>query len=172
MKYKFEEISMTKKIFEELFLKELDLELIDGPLFLRDDIGVNNDLSGETPVKFSLMNDKKEYSIAHSLAKWKRIALSKLGFEDGRGIFVRMFAIRREEKISWKHSNYVDQFDWEKVISKEDRTKEYLRNTVKKIVKVISDTENEVSKLIGLKPYINRNVKFITSSDLLEVLLE
>lgn len=95
--------------------------------------------------------------------------MSKFGYTVGEGLFVRMAAIRREEALSAKHSNYVDQFDWEKVIAAEDRTDEYLEATVRKIVKAISETERIVSETTGKAPYINEDVTFIDSEELLQL---
>lgn len=144
MKYK--DISLVKKTFEEKLSEELDLEQVEGPLFVSDASGINDKLSGEEPVRFSLQGEEGSFSVVHSLAKWKRKALTEYKFEDETGLFVRMSAIRREEVTSPIHSHFVDQWDWEKVIKKEHRTKEYLRKTVKQIVKSVSKTEKEVAK--------------------------
>ena len=122
-------IKRIKDFFEVALAKELSLWRVSAPLFVRPETGINDNLSGiERPVSFEVKGiDNHRVEVVHSLAKWKRMALKKYGFEVGEGLYTDMDAIRRDEDLDNLHSIYVDQWDWEKVIKKEDRTLDYLQ---------------------------------------------
>ena len=128
------------KLIRDKFQKELGLQLnlerISAPLFVEKSSGLNDDLSGvERPVSFDMKDFKDDpIEVVHSLAKWKRTALKKYGFQPHEGLYTNMNAIRRDEDLDNLHSAYVDQWDWEKVILKEERTEEMLKETVRTIV--------------------------------------
>ena len=135
---------------------------------LRVVLGINDDLNGvERPVSFDIPNANKEGQVVHSLAKWKRLALYRYGFRPGKGLFTDMNAIRRDELMDNTHSIYVDQWDWEKVITREERTVDYLKKTVNDIVTAIADTDEAVKTVFPcITTEINRNVSFVTSQEL------
>lgn len=141
-----EAIKYIHEVFEKEFSKEQNLQRISAPLFLEKASGLNDDLNGvERKVSFDTkMDPGEELEVVQSLAKWKRMALGKYGFQPGEGLYTNMNAIRRDEDLDNIHSIYVDQWDWEKVIKKEERTEETLRETVKSIVKVLKHIEHEV----------------------------
>ena len=163
-------IKFIKDTFERKLAKELDLVRVSAPLLVTKESGLQDDLSGvERKVSFDIKKDGKELEIVQSLAKWKRMALKKYGFDVHKGLYTDMTAIRRDDKMDETHSIYVDQWDWEKIISREDRSVEYLKDTVKKIAKAISDT-SELLKLKGFDSVdISRDVHFITSQELLDM---
>ncbi len=141
-----EAIKYIRDTFQKEFAKEMNIWRISAPLFLEKSTGLNDDLNGvERKVSFDI-HDKPgtEIEIVQSLAKWKRMALKKYGFTPGEGLYTNMNAIRRDETLDNIHSVYVDQWDWEKVILKPERTIETLQNTVRTIVKVIKHMEHEV----------------------------
>ena len=162
-------IKYVKDTFEHTFADAMRLLRISAPLFVSTDSGLNDNLNGvERPVSFEIKNmEGKNIEIVHSLAKWKRQALKMYGFDMHEGLYTDMNAIRRDEDADNLHSIYVDQWDWEKVIDRKDRTREYLENTVKVIVRVIAATELAVCAMFpSLTPCINPTVKFITSQEL------
>ena len=143
---------------------------MSAPLFLEAGTGLNDDLSGtERKVEFDIKEDGRICQVVQSLAKWKRQALKDYNFYEGRGLYTDMNAIRRDEDLDNIHSVYVDQWDWEKVINVKDRTMDYLKETVRRIVYAICDTELELRKqypaLYALS-YKDRNVSFIDSQEL------
>ena len=132
-------IDEIKSLFEKELTARLDLVKVPCPLFVKSSSGLQDELSGiEQSVSFE--KDGEKYEIVHSLAKWKREALGKYGFMPYKGLLTRMKAIRKDEKLDEIHSMYVEQWDWEKVIKKEDRTIDYLKETVKSIYKSIRST--------------------------------
>ena len=134
-------IKVIKDNFERYLAIALNLERVSAPLFVTEGSGLNDDLSGvERPVSFDIRDIGGSVQIVHSLAKWKRWALGQYGFEVGRGIYTDMNAIRRDEELDNLHSVYVDQWDWERVITAEQRTEEYLRETVRAIYGAIKQT--------------------------------
>ena len=136
-----EAIKDCKDAFIDALAKELFLSRVSAPLFVLKDSGLNDNLNGvERPVTFDIKESGKIAEVVHSLAKWKRFALKKYSFEMGKGLYTDMNAIRRDEIVDNIHSLYVDQWDWEKVISKKDRNLDYLKNTVRSIYKVIKST--------------------------------
>ena len=140
-------IKVAKDCFERELAKALDLTRISAPMFVRKSAGINDNLNGvERPVAFEMLEmPDTTLEIVHSLAKWKRIALKQYGVEAGKGIYTDMNAIRRDEDLDNTHSIYVDQWDWEKVISKEDRNLDFLKDTVKKIYQVFLNAEKELT---------------------------
>ena len=139
-------IKYIRDTFQAEFGKEMNLERISAPLFVAKNSGMNDDLNGvERPVAFDLKDVPGDtYEVVHSLAKWKRMALARYGFEVGEGLYTNMNAIRRDEELDNLHSCYVDQWDWEKVIRKEERNEETLKSVVRQIFKVIKHMEHEV----------------------------
>jgi len=134
-------IEFIKNEFQINLSRQLNLKRVSAPLVLFENTGLNDNLNGyERPVSFDIPDIKKNGEIVHSLAKWKRVALKNYDFNVHNGLYTDMNAIRRDEEVDNLHSIYVDQWDWEKVINDEDRNDEYLLNTVKGIVKAISDT--------------------------------
>ena len=160
-------IKLIKDKFERKLAHELDLTRVSAPLLVTKESGLQDDLSGvERKVSFDILKDGKELEIVQSLAKWKRMALKKYDFPIHKGLYTDMTAIRRDDKMDETHSIYVDQWDWEKVIVRKDRTIDYLKKTVKKIVKAIADT-SEFLKSKGFEGIeICRDVFFITAQEL------
>ena len=164
------------KLIRDKFQKELGLQLnlerISAPLFVEKSSGLNDDLSGvERPVSFDMKDFKDDpIEVVHSLAKWKRTALKKYGFQPCEGLYTNMNAIRRDEDLDNLHSAYVDQWDWEKVILKEERTEEMLKETVRTIVKVIKHIEHEVWYKYPHSVYhLPEDVTFVSSQELLDM---
>ncbi|MEA1974902.1 MAG: aspartate--ammonia ligase [Bacillota bacterium] len=158
----------TKDFFERDLAKTLNLTRVSAPLFVLPKSGLNDNLNGvERPVSFDLKETGEVAEIVHSLAKWKRMALYRYEIGVGKGLYTDMNAIRRDEDLDNLHSVYVDQWDWEKVITQGDRTKEYLEETVKKIYTVLRDLELD---LFTRYSYLQRNlpeeIKFITTQEL------
>ncbi len=164
-------IKLVKDSFEKKLAESLNLIRVSAPLFVADDSGLNDDLNGtERAVGFDLLDGGEKASIVHSLAKWKRYALKRYGFEKGCGLYTDMNAIRRDEMMDNVHSIYVDQWDWEMVIDKCERNVETLKNTVKKIVLAVCETKRLVSEQYPvLKAEISDDVYFITSEELLRL---
>lgn len=162
-------IKLVKDSFERLLASSLNLERVSAPLFVPVNSGLNDDLNGiERPVGFDIKDGGENVSVVQSLAKWKRMALKRYGFEPGVGLYTDMNAIRRDEYLDDLHSVYVDQWDWEKVILNHDRNQETLKDTVRKIVKSIADTKKIVSGCFkNLSLEINEDVFFITTEELL-----
>lgn len=163
-------IKLVKDNFERTLAATLNLERVSAPLFVPDKSGLNDDLNGvERPVVFDLLDGGENVSVVQSLAKWKRMALKRYGFEPGVGLYTDMNAIRRDEVMDCLHSVYVDQWDWEKVMTQQDRTIETLKDVVRKIVKSIAHTKQLVSheyKALDLR--ISEEVFFITTEELLQ----
>lgn len=141
-----EAIKYIRDTFQKEFGRVMRLERISAPLFLEKSSGLNDNLSGvERPVGFDAAGGTGgELEIVQSLAKWKRMALKEYGFKPGEGLYTNMNAIRRDEALDNLHSMYVDQWDWERVITRGQRTEEYLRDTVERIFTVIKHLEHEV----------------------------
>ena len=140
-------IRFIKSTFEDKLTKALHLKRVSAPLFVEKSTGLNDDLDGKAQaVNFIAPNINKECVIVHSLAKWKRMALYNYSFYEGNGLYTDMNAIRKDEKLDNLHSIYVDQWDWEKVIRKEDRNLYYLYETVGKIHQCILETLDELKK--------------------------
>ena len=141
-----EAIKYIRDTFQKEIGRALHLSRISAPLFVQKSSGLNDNLNGfESPVSFTINEiPGEQIEVVHSLAKWKRMALKKYGFKMHEGLYTNMNAIRKDEEVDNLHSYYVDQWDWEKVIAKEERTEETLKRHVKKIFKVIKHMEHEV----------------------------
>ncbi|MGL5151355.1 MAG: aspartate--ammonia ligase [Clostridium sp.] len=161
-------IKAIKDYFEENLANTLNLLRVSAPLFVCSNTGVNDNLNGvERPVKFDLKATTEEVEIVHSLAKWKRMSLHRYGFPVGQGLYTDMNAIRRDEDLDNLHSIYVDQWDWEKIISKEERSLENLKGIVKSIYGVLKNTEKYVkTKLVNEELVLPEEIYFITSQEL------
>ncbi len=161
-------IKFVKDTFERVFADVMSLERISAPMFVESGEGINDDLNGvERPVRFDIAGKACEIEIVHSLAKWKRIALERYGYQPGEGIYTDMNAIRRDEELDNLHSIYVDQWDWERVITGELRNPDYLKSTVYDIVHAIKQTEVQVCSMFDvLDPIIDEDVFFITAEEL------
>ena len=162
-------IKFVKDFFEKELSSALNLTRISAPLFVKKSSGLNDNLNGvERPVAFETKEVPDEtLEIVHSLAKWKRMALKRYGVPVEQGIYTDMNAIRRDEDMDNTHSIYVDQWDWEKVITKEDRNFDFLKETVRKIYKVFLNTERELSaRFEKVKISLPNEVTFITSQEL------
>lgn len=139
-------IKSCKDYFESELASALNLTRVSAPLFVTPESGLNDALNGvERPVQFDILETGKNVQIVQSLAKWKRFALGKYGFLPGEGLYTDMNAIRRDETTDAIHSLYVDQWDWEKVIEKKERTIDTLKTTVKKIYRVLKSTEQHMA---------------------------
>ncbi|KKP35780.1 MAG: Aspartate-ammonia ligase [candidate division TM6 bacterium GW2011_GWF2_32_72] len=162
-------IYFIKNYFQEALAKELNLLRVTAPLFIESGTGINDDLNGvEHPVEFSIKAcGGCKAVIVHSLAKWKRLALAKYGMKPGEGLYTDMNAIRADEDLDAIHSIYVDQWDWERVITKEDRTIEFLKKMVNKIYNVIRSLELHVAKRYPeTKAQLPLNITFIHTEEL------
>ena len=164
-------IKYVKDIFERELARELDLTRVSAPLFVECETGLNDHLNGyERPVSFDVLDVKKEVEIVQSLAKWKRYALSKYEFDPETGLYTDMNAIRRDEDLDNIHSVYVDQWDWERIIKKEERTIDYLKYIVRKIFKVLKVVEQMVStKYQVFNKKLPEDIFFISSNELLNM---
>ena len=161
-------ISCIKETFQKEFSYALNLKRVSAPLFVTENSGLNDNLSGvERPVSFDIPAVGGNAQIVQSLAKWKRLALKRYDFEVGSGLYTDMNAIRRDEELDNIHSIYVDQWDWEKVITDKNRNLDYLKAVVSAIVKAICDT-NEILKVHypQLDTKLCREVTFVTSQEL------
>ncbi len=163
-------VKMIKDMFEKRLAEALCLERVSAPLFVKSGTGLNDNLNGiERPVAFDLLEQPGSvYEIVHSLAKWKRMALRDYGFSAGEGLYTDMNAIRRDEMTDNLHSIYVDQWDWELVIEKKDRTTEFLQNIVRKIYAVVKAAEDEVSECFGTKKKLPDEISFFSTYELEE----
>ncbi len=162
-------IKKIKDYFELSLAQSLNLTRVSAPLFVKPESGLNDNLNGiERPVDFDLKAIKGEKcEIVQSLAKWKRLALAKYGFKPGEGLYTDMNAIRRDEEPDNLHSIYVDQWDWEIIINKAERTETTLKSIVKKIYNSIKDCENYICKLYPIyKKALPKEIFFITTQEL------
>jgi len=162
-------LKKLKDYFERALAYELHLTRVSAPLFVQPETGLNDNLNGiEQPVSFTVKDSNTYVEIVHSLAKWKRNALKRYDFSVGEGLYTDMNAIRKDEELDNLHSIYVDQWDWEKIIRKEERTEEKLKEIVKRIYRVFKSTENfitfEYKNLEG--PYLPDDISFITTQEL------
>lgn len=165
-------IKIVKDFFQNLLSERLTLQRVSAPLFVDPDSGLNDNLNGiERPVTFGIkeQNDKRA-EIVHSLAKWKRYALKKYGFTLGEGLYTDMNAIRRDEDTDNIHSIFVDQWDWEKIIAREDRTMETLKDIVKIVYKVLRKTEKYMAiQYDYIEEILPHDIFFITTQDLCDM---
>ncbi|MBE6937965.1 MAG: aspartate--ammonia ligase [Ruminococcaceae bacterium] len=161
-------IKFVKDTFERTFAEVMNLERISAPMFVETGEGLNDDLNGvERPVRFDVAGKSCMVEVVHSLAKWKRMALKRYGYLPGEGIYTDMNAIRRDEELDNLHSIYVDQWDWERVITGELRNPDYLKSTVYDIVHALKQTEAQVCSAFDvIDPIINGDVFFITAEEL------
>ncbi|MGI6670593.1 MAG: aspartate--ammonia ligase [Christensenellales bacterium] len=163
-----EAISIIKKTFEDFLCRALNLKRVSAPLFVEGASGLNDDLSGvERPVSFDIKDTGTCVQVVQSLAKWKRMALKQYDFPVGEGLYTDMNAIRRDEILDNLHSVYVDQWDWEKVITKEMRTMATLKDAMQRIVTAIVATQDLLRwKYASLPISLEREVTFITTQEL------
>ena len=161
-------IAYIKSAFQEEFSEALNLKRVSAPLFVTEDSGLNDNLNGfERPVSFDVPAVGKDAQVVHSLAKWKRLALKRYHFVVGNGLYTDMNAIRRDEELDNIHSIYVDQWDWEKIITRENRNLDYLKLIVRAIVKAICATNDRLRvRYPQLRVQLSPDVSFITSQAL------
>lgn len=164
-------IKRVKDFFERELATQLNLQRVTAPLFVSPESGLNDNLNGvERPVSFGIKEqNEKNVEIVHSLAKWKRMALHSYGFSNGEGLYTDMNAIRRDEDTDNIHSIFVDQWDWEKVISKEERNVATLKDTVKSVYEALRVTEKYMSNRYNyIKCILPEEIHFVTSEELYE----
>ena len=164
-------IKRVKDFFQQQLMAQLNLRRVSAPLFVEPESGLNDNLNGvERPVAFGIKEqDGHEVEIVHSLAKWKRFALQRYGFGEGEGLYADMNAIRRDEDTDNIHSIYVDQWDWEKIISREARHEKTLRDTVKAVYDALRLTEKYMSNRYGyVECILPEEITFLTTQELLD----
>ncbi len=163
-------IGLLNRLFEDRLSGALRLHRVSAPLFVSAASGLNDDLNGvERPVSFEIRAVEEQAQVVHSLAKWKRLALKRYQFQVGEGLYTDMNAIRRDEELDSLHSAYVDQWDWEKIISKEDRNLGFLQDTVREIVGVLADTQyflRSVFPQLSALPQLSREITFLSAQEL------
>ena len=162
-------IKRVKDFFQRELITQLNLTRVSAPLFVDKNSGLNDNLNGvERPVGFDILEQKgSEMEIVQSLAKWKRLALKKYGFKPGEGLYTDMNAIRRDEDTDNIHSVYVDQWDWEKVINKEDRNTDTLKDTVKSVYEALRVTEKYMAnKYNYVDCFLPEEITFVSSEEL------
>jgi len=164
-------ISLIKRTFQDHLAMALNLKRVSAPLFVEKSSGLNDDLNGvERPVSFDIPAAGKEAQVVHSLAKWKRMALYRYDVHPGKGIYTDMNAIRRDEELDNLHSIYVDQWDWERVITRETRNLATLKDAVRDIARCISDASLIVNgRYPKLHTQLPDRVTFITAEELLQL---
>ena len=161
-------IEFIKHNFQIELTHALNLRRVSAPLFVRRESGLNDNLNGvERPVSFDIPATNSEGEVVHSLAKWKRLALKRYDFHEGRGLYTDMNAIRRDEELDNIHSIYVDQWDWEKVIRREDRTLDYLISTAREIVCCVVDVCDRLRREFStLNVKLSRDMACVTTQEL------
>ena len=161
-------IKLLKDTFQVKLGRALNLDRVTAPVIVTKASGINDDLNGiERKVEFDMKNIEGVCEVVQSLAKWKRMALYRYGYGAGEGIFTDMNAIRRDDDCDNLHSIYVDQWDWEKVICREDRNIDFLKDTVTKIIKALAETQNVLNEAFPqLTKRLNEDVFFITTQEL------
>jgi len=161
-------IEFIKSNFQTNLCNALNLRRVSAPLFVDENSGLNDNLNGhERPVSFDIPDVGVNAVVVHSLAKWKRLALKQYQFNEGKGLVTDMNAIRRDEEVDNIHSIYVDQWDWEKVISRKNRTVDYLQDTVSAIVGAVCETNDALGVAFpSLHTELKREVYFITTQEL------
>lgn len=162
-------IKEIKDYFQSALAARLNLQRVSAPLFVDSDSGLNDNLNGiERPVGFDVLEHPgSQYEIVQSLAKWKRLALRRYGFSAGEGLYTDMNAIRRDEETDNIHSIYVDQWDWEKVITRQQRNLDTLKDTVRSIYEVLKSTESHVSMKYSFDSlHLPKEIAFITTQEL------
>lgn len=161
-------IAYIKETFQDEFASALNLKRVSAPLFVTEQSGLNDNLNGyERPVSFDVPAVGASAQVVHSLAKWKRLALKRYNFSVGNGLYTDMNAIRRDEDLDNVHSIYVDQWDWEKVITRENRNLDYLQLIVRAIVRAICNTNDRLHvRYPQLRTKLSPDVTFITTQEL------
>ena len=161
-------ISFIKQVFQENLARALNLKRVSAPLFVTEASGLNDNLSGtERPVCFDIPDAGEVGQVVHSLAKWKRLALKEYGFYVGYGLYTDMNAIRRDEELDNIHSIYVDQWDWEKVITRNQRNLDYLISISQVIVNTICDTHEALGHTFPeIQTTLSRKMVAITTQEL------
>ncbi len=161
-------IKEIKTVFEEKLARALNLTRVSAPMFVKENSGLNDNLNGiERPVRFEVKATGEEVEVVHSLAKWKRYALNKYDLPVHSGLYCDMNAIRRDEDLDALHSIYVDQWDWEKIIVDEDRTLDFLQETVRTIYGVLKETESILrTQYPVLESYLPNEITFLSSQEL------
>ena len=161
-------IEFIKHNFQNELTHALNLRRVSAPLFVSRDSGLNDNLNGvERPVSFDVPAVGREGEVVHSLAKWKRLALKRYDFHEGRGLYTDMNAIRRDEDLDNIHSIYVDQWDWEKIIRREDRTLQYLQDTAREIVYCVVDVSDRLRReFSGIRVKLSREMACVTTQEL------
>ena len=161
-------IKIVKDNFQKKLAAELNLDRVTAPVLVTKASGINDDLNGvERKVEFDTKECDGIVEIVQSLAKWKRMALYRYGYQPGEGIYTDMNAVRRDDKVDNVHSLFVDQWDWERVVNKDERNIEFLKETVRKIVRAAADTQDVLCEAFpNLKKTIEREVFFITAQKL------
>ncbi len=162
-------IKTVKDFFQQTLADQLYLLRVSAPLFVTPESGLNDNLNGvERPVTFGIKEqNERPAEVVHSLAKWKRNALKQYGFHVGEGLYTDMSAIRRDEDTDNIHSIYVDQWDWEKIILKEDRNLEYLKEIVRKVYKALKKTEKYMAiQYDYIEEILPKDISFITTQEL------
>ena len=161
-------IEFIKHNFQKELAYALNLRRVSAPLFVKESSGLNDNLNGyERPVSFDVPAVGTEGEVVHSLAKWKRLALKKYDFRPGKGLYTDMNAIRRDEELDNLHSIYVDQWDWEKIIRREDRTLAFLQRTAQDIVDAICDTSERLNREFpSIGVHLSRDMVSITTQEL------
>ncbi len=165
-------IKAVKDMFQDNLSAQLALLRVTAPMVVLSGTGLNDDLNGvESPVSFPVRDmDGSRAEVVHSLAKWKRMKLAQMEVPQGRGIYTDMNALRPEEELDNIHSIYVDQWDWEKVITREDRTLAFLKKTVRRIYEAIKVTENKLYvEFPQIEPMLPEEIFFVHSEDLLKM---
>ncbi|MBQ8752750.1 MAG: aspartate--ammonia ligase, partial [Clostridia bacterium] len=161
-------IKLVKDTLERQLAQRLNLTRVSAPLFVRPETGLNDDLSGvERAVAFDVPDADANVAIVHSLAKWKRQALKLYGFSEGMGLYTDMNAIRRDEELDNLHSVYVDQWDWEKILTPAARNQQTLELTVRTIMQALRDTQQKLCEVFPqIDPFLPEDVYFISSQEL------
>ena len=164
-------IKTVKDFFQQTLAQKLNLLRVSAPIFVDPSSGLNDNLNGvERPVSFDIKGMDCNAEIVHSLAKWKRYALKKYGFSVGEGLYTDMVAIRRDEDVDNIHSIYVDQWDWEKIITKEERNVETLINTVRTIYSVLRKTEKYMAVQYDyIEEILPREIAFVSTEELVDM---
>ena len=163
-------IDLGNRLFADKLAGALRLHRVSAPLFVAVSSGLNDDLNGvERAVAFDINGVEGDAAVVHSLAKWKRLALKRYGFYPGNGLYTDMNAIRRDEELDSLHSAYVDQWDWEKIITREQRNADFLKQTVCSIVNALSETQSflcTVFPQLNVLPPVSTDIAFITTQEL------
>lgn len=161
-------IKLVKDFFETELARQLNLTRVSAPIMVTPESGLNDNLNGvERPVSFDVLETGQQAEIVHSLAKWKRQALKTYGFKPGEGLYTDMNAIRRDEETDNIHSIFVDQWDWERIITEDERNEAFLRSIVEKIYLTLRKTEGYVcAHYPHIKPELPDHITFITTQEL------